>query len=97
MRPTDVDKIASAVVSTLSGSDPGLLGCGSVSSAQQFDVDNLECDPSYQCGGAAPFLCLFEFDCGSGPGPFYCGPSGPTTIEFECPRQFSCDTAGAFF
>jgi hypothetical protein len=96
MRPTDVDRIASAVAGTLAGTKPGLLGCGSLSSNAVFEVENLDCEISYYCGGAAAFVCLFEFDCGSGVGPFYCGAGAPGSDLFQCSRAYACDPNGAF-
>jgi hypothetical protein len=96
MRHADVEMIADAVAGTLAGSGPGLLGCGSLSSTATFEAEYLDCEINYQCGGAGVFLCLFEFECGSGVGPFFCGRGAPGTDAFQCPRTYSCDPNLAF-
>ena len=84
MRPTDVDKIAEAIVGSLAGSDPGLLGCGAISSPIGFEVDTLLCG-TFECGGIAPFDCNLRFSCGISNG----APNGPSA--FYCPENFGCD------
>ena len=83
MRPTDVDKIAEAIVGSLAGSDPGLLGCGAISSPIGFEVDYLVCG-TFECGGLAPFDCNMRFGCGT---------NGAVTavMTFFCPENFGCD------
>jgi hypothetical protein len=110
MRPTDVDRIADAVISSLAGTGAGLLGCGSISSPIAFDVDFLDCG-HFECGGAAPFSCTDRFGCGQPNGvaaPFYCGEPGFTCeagyqaiIKPVCPSDiaiFGCgDLSVPFF
>ena len=83
MRPTDVDKIAEAIVGSLAGSEPGLLGCGAISSPTGFEVDLLQCGV-FECGGLAPFDCNLRFGCGT------VNPSG-AVMAFFCPENFGCD------
>jgi hypothetical protein len=89
MKPQDIDKIANIVVGSLSGSaaGAGLLGCGAISSAQDYELNEctdpsdpfFECGvPSFECGGNGIFTCCVGFDCTIGftcPGPaiFGCG------------------------
>jgi hypothetical protein len=107
MKPQDIDKIANVVASSLAGSRvPGLLGCGAISNAQDYELN--ECtDPSqpfftcdnagYECGGAGQFLCCEGFDCLSAfycPGVeiFGCG----NDREFNCLASFQCGAADTF-
>ena len=104
MNPTDIDQIANAVVGTLANADPGLLGCGAVSSSTEYIVSDSEaafyCRFDYYCGGAAAFACnaSVQFGCGDSPGrgeTFECsaGPGGGFTCgantEFGCWDVFS--------
>jgi hypothetical protein len=91
MRPTDVDKIAEAVVSTLAGSEPGLLGCGSLSNPVEFDVDFLGCG-TFECGGIALFACRARFGCGA-----VDNAANKGTTLFYCDDEFYCDTYGTNF
>ena len=85
MRPTDVDKIAEAIVGSLAGSDPGLLGCGAISSPIAFEVDYLACG-TFECGGVAPFDCNVVFGCGATNG------AANAVMPFFCPENFGCET-----
>ena len=84
MRPTDVDKIAEAIVGSLAGSDPGLLGCGAISSPIRFEVDLLQCG-TFECGGVAAFDCNLRFGCGT-------NNEAGAVMSFFCPENFGCDT-----
>ena len=58
MKAGDINSIASAVVASLAGQDPGVLGCGAVSSTIEFDAPPVyACTGEYECGGAAWFNC----------------------------------------
>ena len=95
MNAHEIDRIANGIVSALSGgSGPGLLGCGAVSSGQNYDL--LECsspaaaffvcaDGNYECGGEAIFGCCAGFDCMAD---FYC--PGPSPFECLSPQTFVC-------
>ena len=85
MRPTDVDKIAEAIVGSLAGSDPGLLGCGAISSPIAFEVDYLTCG-TFECGGVAAFDCNLRFGCGDN------NVVGAIGSNFFCDDSFGCDT-----
>lgn len=108
MRPQDVDKIANLVVGSLAGAPgSGLLGCGSVTSAEDYDLT--ECtDPNepffvcdsggdYACGGLARFLCCAGFVCDTSftcPGPSRFGCANSET--FFCPESFVCGDQDTF-
>ena len=80
MKPMDIDGIANAVVANLSGGS-GLLGCGSISSAQDYDPSIFACTGEYECGGAAVFACTEAFTCNN---EFFC------TLLFGCQCDFGC-------
>ena len=90
MNPQDIDRIANAVVNSLAGPGPGLLGCGAVSSTIQYFTDEeLDCT-DYQCGGRADFGCCEGFACSLA---FWCdGASFACNwgAGFECADQYSC-------
>ena len=108
MRPQDIDKIANIVVGSLSGSaaGAGLLGCGSVSSTQDYELNECEdpadpffaCnDSGFQCGGLGLFTCCVGFDCLTrfvcpGPALFNCGNSE----QFMCYQTFECAPLDTF-
>ena len=108
MRPQDIDKIANLVVGSLSGvPGAGLLGCGSVTSGQDFDIvictdptaPFFFCDDggSYECGGEARFLCCAGFVCETdfvcpGPSRFGCASSE----DFLCAESFVCGEQDTF-
>lgn len=89
MNPTDVDKIAEAVVGALSGGAPGLLGCGAVSSATDFSTDELFCG-TFECGGMGEFACNVRFGCGLVNGVAVVAPT------FSCDDLFHCDQGYGF-
>jgi hypothetical protein len=96
MQPTEVDAIASAVIGSLAGPEPGLLGCGAVSGTADYVCGDgpYACSGGggYECGGAALFRCNGPFDCGSAGAPaglFYCeGPQGSGL--YTCMNTFNC-------
>ena len=105
MKPQDIDKIANLVVGSLSGAPgAGLLGCGSVTSAVDYDAAQcvgeqlFACTDGYECGGMADFTCcqgfecLAEFDCPGG-AMFGCGGD----LNFACPQvAFTCGAGDTF-
>lgn len=91
MKPQDINAIASAVVANLTGSDAQLMGCGAISSAQDFDANVYACTGQYECGGEGDFRCVEVFDCAND---FYCDCGfdwkgcGNSREDFDCMDQF---------
>lgn len=108
MRPQDVDKIANLVVGSLTGTPGfGLLGCGAISSGQNYELNEctdpnapfLVCDDggTYECGGQGNFLCCAGFTCTTtftcpGPAPFGC----LNGQQFVCANTFTCGEQDTF-
>ena len=101
MKPQDIDKIANLVVGSLAAAPGvGILGCGSVSSSQDYDP---ACTPNapFQCG-AGGFECghMGLFTCGAA---FDCTPTGTDMFicdqdrGFFCGEVFSCNPQGLFW
>ena len=98
MRPQDIDKIATLVVGSLAGTPgAGLLGCGSITSGQQYEAlcvrpELFACTEDYECGGLARFACCDGFECSTDfdcPGPSLFGCGG--YVNFTChPEGFAC-------
>jgi hypothetical protein len=103
MRSTDVDLIASAIVDSLGGDDPRLLGCASISSPIAYAATTdggFDCSWGYQCGGAATFDCAtsVEFTCGPGtaaPQTFFCPTGLGAAFTCTAPR-FACASPSVF-
>lgn len=107
MRPQDIDKVANLVVGSLAGaSGAGILGCGAISSAQDYDPsrDCVEtpfyytCETGqYECGGQGNFDCCDGFTCDND---FYCPGEArfacPNDQQFSCPETFQCGGADTF-
>jgi len=81
MTDEQIDKIAQAIAAKMAKpAGPAPLGCGSVSSSQDYGCDSgiYTCSASYECGGDGTFFCT-RFECRNG---------------FNCPvgssSQFSC-------
>ena len=91
MNPQDIDKIANAVVGSLVGTGPGLLGCGDWSGMSLYDVQVFACTGQFDCRG---FSCLQVFDCVNvyvvrdGFWPDACEES-----DGRCPADFTCTGA----
>jgi hypothetical protein len=99
MRSVDVEEIASAVVGSLAGTDPGLLGCGAVSSPEDYTCTGYyacsgDLGVAYDCGGAATFNCSPEFICYPNDAQFSCPPIVGATFG-SCDQVYSCGSYAA--
>ncbi len=103
MKPQDIDKIANVVVGSLAAAQGvGILGCGSISSTQDYDpIDDctannpFECVVAYDCGHAGMFSCANGFTCAPTTGNLFRCDEGD---GFLCGGEaFSCVPGEAFW